>query len=51
MTTFYIIKNKAWVFEGVKIITSMKGTTSKIDLRGFALREKQAFERYLKLGK
>lgn len=43
--------NKAWSFEGVNIITSMKGTTSKINLTGFAKREKLAFQKYLRLNK
>lgn len=45
------LKNKAWTFEGVNILTEMGGTSRKLNLSGFALREKQAFERYLKLGK
>ena len=40
-------KNTAWSFEGVQIRTAMRGTTSKIDLRGFALKEKRAFFKYL----
>ena len=45
------LTNKAWSFEGVSIDTNMKGTTSKLNLSGFAAREKQAFHRYLKAGK
>ncbi len=41
-------KNKAWIFTGVQITTSMRGTTSKIDLSGFAVKEKRAFSKYLK---
>jgi len=44
-------KNTAWSFEGVQITTSMRGTTSKIDLRGFAMKEKRAFFKYLDANK
>lgn len=44
-------KNTAWVFEGVCIITGMRGTTSKINLSGFAAKEKQAFKHFLNLNK
>lgn len=40
-------KNEAWSFAGVQIKTSMRGTTSKINLTGFALKEKRAFFKYL----
>lgn len=40
-------RNKVWCFEGVQILTEMRGTTSKINLSGFAAREKQAFNMYV----
>ena len=39
--------NTPWEFTGIEIETEMKGTTSKLDLNGFAIKEKRAFFKYL----
>jgi len=35
--------NQPWEFTGIEIETDMKGTTSKLDLSGFAEKEREAF--------
>jgi hypothetical protein len=42
------LRNKVLCFEGINIVTRMRGTTSKINLTGFAEREKLVFNKYLK---
>ena len=41
-------ENTPWSFEGVEVITEMRGTTSKINLKGFKEKEKKAFQLYLR---
>jgi hypothetical protein len=38
--------NEAWEFSGVDIITSMRGTTSRINLKNQAILERNAFRNY-----
>lgn len=42
------LRNKAWRFEGIEIITGMSGTSSKINLNGIAKKESMAFHKYLR---
>lgn len=39
------LQNEAWHFEGIKIITSMQGTTSKLDLRQQKVIEQNTFRK------
>lgn len=46
--TVLYMENTPWIFEGIEIITDMRGTTSKIDLEEIREKEYRAFEIYLK---
>jgi hypothetical protein len=39
------LKNDAWEFKGIRIDTSMRGTTSKLNLKRFAITERNAFNK------
>lgn len=41
------LKNEAWEFSGLVIETEMRGTTSKLNLNGFALKERLAFNKFV----